>query len=387
MAVSLELRNLTKRFPSEGDQPIVAVDNVSVNIEEGEMFSLLGESGCGKTTTLRILAGLETPTSGEIYFNGKNFTGVPVNKRGVGMVFQSYALYPHMTVFENVAYGLRIRKAPNKIVDQKVTESMEIVGLPVKTYGHRRPSELSGGQQQRVALARSLVYDPGVLLFDEPLSNLDAKLRVYMREELRKIQRAAKITAVYVTHDQEEALAISDRIAVMFDGRIEQLGKPADVYERPATVQVADFIGKANLLPGKIIERSGDSVIAEIQGTPGQISGRTPPEQDSKASSEGSEIKVMVRPEKMKIVTNGSNGDKEKTSETSVTKEGVNYLSATIEDYIYLGSRTRYELRTKGGHQVSVESVRLAENAGVGDSVVISFASSETLVLPPGGTK
>jgi ABC-type Fe3+/spermidine/putrescine transport system ATPase subunit len=252
----IEVTDLVVRY---GD--VTAVDNISFAIAPGELVTLLGPSGCGKTTTLRSVAGLETPTGGSIRLNGDTVysdrRNVPAEKRGVSMVFQSYAIWPHMTVFDNVAYGLRVRKLPQKEVRQNVERVLDLVQM--QGFAARPASKLSGGQQQRVAVARAIAFSPSVLLFDEPLSNLDAKLRAEMRVELRELQRRLDITSLYVTHDQEEALAISDRVIVMNDGKIEQIGSPEDIYNRPLSRFVADFVGSANLIRGKVRGPSGNN--------------------------------------------------------------------------------------------------------------------------------
>jgi iron(III) transport system ATP-binding protein len=263
----IEVSELVVRY---GD--VTAVDGIGFDIAPGELVTLLGPSGCGKTTTLRAVAGLETPTSGTIRLNGETVYGagerrnVPAEKRGVSMVFQSYAIWPHMTVFDNVAYGLRVRKLPQAEVRQNVTRVLELVQM--QDYADRPASKLSGGQQQRVAVARAIAFSPNVVLFDEPLSNLDAKLRAEMRVELRELQRRLDITSLYVTHDQEEALAISDRVIVMNGGRIEQIGSPEEIYNRPRSRFVADFVGSANLIKGEVRGPSdaGGTLIFETAG-------------------------------------------------------------------------------------------------------------------------
>jgi ABC-type Fe3+/spermidine/putrescine transport system ATPase subunit len=263
----IEVADLVVRY---GDTP--AVNDIGFDIAPGEMVTLLGPSGCGKTTTLRAVAGLETPSAGSIRLNGETVysaaerRNVPAEKRGVSMVFQSYAIWPHMTVFENVAYGLRVRKLPHAEVRQNVQRVLGLVQM--QDFADRPASKLSGGQQQRVAVARAIAFSPSVLLFDEPLSNLDAKLRAEMRVELRELQRRLDITSLYVTHDQEEALAISDRVIVMNGGRIEQIGSPEEIYNRPRSRFVADFVGSANLIRGKVRGPSGanDTLIFEAEG-------------------------------------------------------------------------------------------------------------------------
>jgi len=262
---SLILEGITKKFPQRGGGgEVIAVDAVSLNIQKGEFITLLGPSGCGKTTTLRLIAGFEMPSTGRIVLDGREITNQPPNNRDMAMVFQSYALFPHMTVFDNVAYGLTIRKLPRKQIEEKVNATLDMIGL--SKLGTRRPNQLSGGQQQRVALARALVMEPRVLLFDEPLSNLDAKLRVQMRGEIHRLQRRLNITSVYVTHDQVEAMAMSDRIVVMNAGRIEQIGSPGEIYRRPISRFVADFIGRANFVETKVEAVDGGQVTVRILG-------------------------------------------------------------------------------------------------------------------------
>jgi ABC-type Fe3+/spermidine/putrescine transport system ATPase subunit len=255
--VHLELKNLTKVFDNQ-----TAVDDLSLSIEKGEFISLLGASGCGKTTTLRMVAGFTKPTRGEIFLNGKNVTNASAKERNIGMVFQSYALFPTLTVFENICFGLRVRKKSKEQISKKVGELLELGHL--EGLASRYPSQLSGGQQQRVALLRALAIEPSVLLLDEPLSNLDAKLRVDIRKEIKKMQSLLNITTMYVTHDQEEALAVSDKIAVMSQGIIQQCGTPIDIYMKPANKFVSDFIGRSNFLKGYIVEGNKLKVENEV---------------------------------------------------------------------------------------------------------------------------
>jgi iron(III) transport system ATP-binding protein len=261
----IEVSGLTVRY-----NDVVAVDNIGFTIQPGELVTLLGPSGCGKTTTLRAIAGLEDPSSGMIRLGGETVyssgdrRNVPSEKRGLSMVFQSYAIWPHMTVFENVAYGLNVRKMPRAEVAANVRRVLELVQMT--RFADRPASRLSGGQQQRIAVARAIAFSPTVLLFDEPLSNLDAKLRTEMRVELRELQRRLDITSVYVTHDQEEALAISDRVIVMNHGRIEQIGSPETIYNRPESIFVADFVGAANLITGRVVETNDGMSIFETVG-------------------------------------------------------------------------------------------------------------------------
>ena len=279
----VRLDQITKRF-----HEVVAVDDLSLEVERGEFFSMLGPSGCGKTTTLRMIGGFEEATTGTIYLGDADVTGLPPFKRDVNTVFQNYALFPHLTVFENVAFGLRRRKVPDAEIGTQVTAMLELVELP--GYEKRKPSQLSGGQQQRVALARALINRPRVLLLDEPLGALDLKLRKQMQLELKRIQTEVGITFIYVTHDQEEAMTMSDRIAVMRAGRIEQLGNPEELYERPRTAFVAGFLGVSNLLEGEVAGRDGSLVTVRL---PDGTLLRAPA--DGVASSGG--VRIGVGPE------------------------------------------------------------------------------------------
>lgn len=257
------LQDVTKIFPTpEGTGETIAVNHIDLKINDGELVTLLGPSGCGKTTTLRMISGFEYPTAGQIFIGGRDVANVPPNNRGISMVFQSYALFPHLSIWENVAYGLKVQRLPKQEVlarTGKVIELMQLVGME-----SRFPNQLSGGQQQRVALARAIVIEPSVLLFDEPLSNLDAKLREHMRDELRSLQKRLGITSLYVTHDQSEAMAISDRVVIMKDGDLMQIGTPQEIYEYPRSQFVANFIGKANFIPGIFHGLEGESAIVQV---------------------------------------------------------------------------------------------------------------------------
>lgn len=282
--VKVTMENVTKCFGE-----VNAADDVNLTINDGEFFTLLGPSGCGKTTTMRMIAGLEFPTSGTIYYDGEDVTQKPSFKRNTGMVFQNYALWPHMKVHENVAYGLEVRKIPKAEVTKTVDDVLQLVGLA--GLGDRFPNQLSGGQQQRVALARVLVIEPGILLLDEPLSNLDAKLRVEMREEIKSIQRKLGITTIYVTHDQEEAMAVSDRIAIQDHGRIMQVGSPMEIYDKPENLFIATFIGKGALIEG-MVDELGETIRVNIGGSilEGVNTGNTPLE-------EAQHVACVIRPE------------------------------------------------------------------------------------------
>jgi iron(III) transport system ATP-binding protein len=289
----LVIKNLVKRFDT-----VSAVDHVSLDVAEGEFVTLLGPSGCGKTTTLRTVAGFYQPDEGEVYFNDKLMNNVPPNKRNTAMCFQSYALFPHMNVWENIAFGLRMRKITPAEQKKRVAESLEMLSL--SGMDKRKPGQLSGGQQQRVALARAIVTQPDILLFDEPLSNLDAKLRVQVRVEIKEMQKRLGITSIYVTHDQDEALAISDRIVVMNQGHIEQVGDPQEIYLHPLTSFVAGFIGLANILEGKIAARDGDNV--EIETAFGKLAAKA----GKLKQKVGDAVKFSFRPENMVQYVEGS---------------------------------------------------------------------------------
>jgi len=356
-SITLSIQNLSKVFHGKTER-VVAVDDVSFDVSEGDLFTLLGPSGCGKTTTLRCLAGFEQPTSGKIQFLDRDYTTTPPFRRNIGMVFQSYALFPHMSIFDNVAYGLRMRKIPRREIEQKVNRIMQLVEL--EETQKRKPSELSGGQQQRIALARALVYDPQLLLLDEPLSNLDAKLRVYMREEIRRIQQKAKVTTIYVTHDQEEALAISDQIAVMSGGKIDQIGSPDDIYENPQTIHVADFIGQANFLACSF-EKSNEksTTLAFPSNETILLEGHLKRYSDSDASR--SKGLLFIRPERLEI---------------SPESGRENALRGSVKRILYLGSQVRYFIQvfqqTKP-QEVLVDKNRRINGIKVGDDVALFF--------------
>jgi len=290
----LVLENVTKKFASRGGVgEVTAVDNVSLSIEKGELVTLLGPSGCGKTTTLRLIAGFEFPTEGRILLDGRPINDLPPHKRDMSMVFQSYAIFPHLNVFENIAYGLDVQRRPTDEIRRRVERVLELVELT--GLENRAPNQLSGGQQQRVALARALVMEPKVLLMDEPLSNLDAKLREQMRAEIRRIQKRLGITSVYVTHDQIEAMTLSDRIVIINNGKVEQIGTPGDVYRKPRTRFVADFIGRANFVQGVVRgQRDGQLVIDALGAT------LTAPVPDEPRSA-GETVTLVVRPEMVEI--------------------------------------------------------------------------------------
>jgi spermidine/putrescine transport system ATP-binding protein len=352
---AIELVGVVKEFHARGEV-VVAVRGVDLMIGEGEFFSLLGPSGCGKTTTMRMIAGFEEPTSGGIRLHGADVTGIPPNKRDVNMVFQSYALFPHMTVFENVAFGLRRKKAAKEEITRRVGEMLEIVDLGGR--GERRPRELSGGQQQRVALARALVNRPRALLLDEPLGALDLKLRQAMQVELKRIQREVGITFVYVTHDQGEALTMSDRIAVMNDGAIEHLGTPREIYEHPKTRFVAGFIGTSNLLSGTVTRVESGQAVIEVSPEERIIV----PVHDP-GPAPGSPLELTVRPEKIQLSTN-----------RPVDRGCV--LRGEVTEVVYLGTSTNFSVSTTTGADIVVfqqNSAAAGETADRGDHVWLSW--------------
>jgi spermidine/putrescine transport system ATP-binding protein len=353
---AIELAGVVKEFHARGEV-VTAVAGIDLAIAEGEFFSLLGPSGCGKTTTMRMIAGFEEPTRGRVRLRGADVTGIPPNKRDVNMVFQSYALFPHMSVFENVAFGLRRKRVAKAEITRRVGDMLEIVDLAGR--GQRRPRELSGGQQQRVALARALVNNPRALLLDEPLGALDLKLRQAMQVELKRIQREVGITFVYVTHDQNEALTMSDRIAVMNDGRIEHLGAPREIYEHPATRFVAGFIGTSNLLAGTVSRIGNGRAVIE----PGEGERIIVPLRPGVAASPGSRLELTVRPEKIELSAAPPPGD------------GC-ALRGTVTEVVYLGTSTNFTVSTTTGADITVfqqNTASASQPASRGDSIWLSW--------------
>ena len=362
---AIELLGVAKHFAAE-DGNVQAVERVDLSIEAGEFFSLLGPSGCGKTTTLRMIAGFEQPTHGQVLLYGENMVGVPPNKRDMNMVFQSYALFPHMTVFDNVAFGLRRKGTETKEIQRRVQAMLELVDLAGRE--RRRPSEMSGGQQQRVALARALVNHPRALMLDEPLGALDLKLRQSMQSELKRIQREVGITFVYVTHDQGEALTMSDRIAVMNAGRVEQIGTPREVYEQPRTRFVADFIGTSNILTARadrvvdgdaVMDADNDQrLVVPLRG----------------ATADG-DLEVTVRPEKIHIDTRQPDADCR--------------LRGRLDEIVYQGTFTAYAVTTQATHDQVVVHWQNAEDsrdvAAVGDEVWLSWSKNHSYLIDASG--
>lgn len=329
----IEIKNLVKTFPTK-EGLFNAVDDIELITSPGEFVTLLGPSGCGKTTTLRMVAGFETPTNGSITLDGEDMLRLTPDKRPMSMVFQSYALFPHLNVFENVAYGLKLKKIKGAELREQVESAL--VSMDLMKYIDRAPSQMSGGQQQRVALARAMVMRPKVLLFDEPLSNLDAKLRVQMRAEIRRLQQKIGITALYVTHDQDEAMSLSDRIVVMNKGKIEQIGTPMEIYLHPATVFVADFIGSANFLEAKLLGKVGDKARISILGQERLVA--AVPD----LNPNGSHV-LMVRPESV-LLTKAAAGD----------SFGVDV--ARITNAVFYGATVEYEVETPEGTIIATVS-------------------------------
>jgi iron(III) transport system ATP-binding protein len=334
----------------------VAVESLDLTIKAGTLVTLLGPSGCGKTTTLRMLAGLEHPDGGRIIIGGRDVTALPANERDVSMVFQSYALFPHMSVAENVAYGLLASGRPGKAAREKAGEGLELVGL--SGFGDRLPAELSGGQQQRVAVARALVLEPQVLLLDEPLSNLDARLRRRVRTEIRELQQRLGFTAVYVTHDQDEALAVSDRIVILDKGRIAQEGSPREIYEAPASTFVADFMGEANVLPCEVISHDGTLAIVRLGGLEQRVAAR--PVQSGPA-------RLAARPNAVVL-----------------SPSGTGPLEGHIKSAAYLGDHIEYEVETAVGtlYVVDTEVDRMLDK---GAAVSVHFHDRGLAIITDGG--
>ncbi len=363
-ATAIELVGVAKEFTAHGEI-VAAVKGLDLAIAEGEFFSLLGPSGCGKTTTMRMIAGFELPTRGSVFLHGTEVTDVPPHKRDVNMVFQSYALFPHMSVFDNIAFGLRRKRVKSAEVTRRVGEILEIVGLTGREK--RAPRELSGGQQQRVALARALVNRPRALLLDEPLGALDLKLRQAMQVELKRIQRDVSVTFVYVTHDQGEALAMSDRIAVMNDGAIEHLGPPREIYEHPATKFVAGFIGTSNVLSGTVSAvqskqatldlGGGERIVVALRGDGVKV---------------GDPLEVTVRPEKIDLTTEPP------------TDSSGSLLRGVVTEVVYLGTSTNYNIKTSTGVEVVVfdQNASSAEDIAVrGDRVYLSWNPEHSFAI------
>lgn len=372
--LAVEFHDIVKIFPTPEGGQVNAVDRVSLQIKHGEFFSLLGPSGCGKTTSLRLMAGFEWPTSGEVIINGDKMGRRPPYLRPVNTVFQSYALFQHMDVFQNIAFGLEMEKVPKADITRRVGEALEMVKLT--GMGRRKPKQLSGGQQQRVALARALVKRPDVLLLDEPLGALDLKLRKEMQLELKALQEQVGITFIYVTHDQEEALTMSDRIAVMSKGKALQIGGAVEIYERPNCRFVADFIGETNFLAGTVKAINKDKVVVQLLALSQEITGI-----GQGNLSVGQSVAISIRPEKVRLVDDDG-------SEVSNLKGTENLLQGKVVTTAYIGSDTRVVLdlgsavRLRAWEQNAISTLDPEAYYSVGDAVRIFVPYENTLVLP-----
>ena len=390
--VSLELKEIKKSF-TEGE---AVLDNISLEISKGEFITLLGSSGCGKTTTLRIIAGLEQPDAGSVWLDGREVTGLEPNQRNVNTVFQNYALFPHMNVAENIGYGLKLKKVPKSEIRKKVSQMLELVQL--EGYERRKPSELSGGQKQRVAIARALVNNPKVLLLDEPLGALDLQLRRAMQIELKHLQKKLGITFIYITHDQEEAINMSDRIAVMKDGRIEQIGTPDEIYNHPKTSYVATFVGNANILHGvaesiqgenAIVKIGNDRVIVKLE-TSQQDTGDTRAKQYLAA---GEKVTLAVRSENILLqetaVIGDTGTDHRDTVDISVAdgsldahnKNSVSGLQATVTEKNFAGGQLRVTLKLSDGTQLIASRYGIDASVAEGQTVRCSFLPTDAVLV------
>ena len=358
--MEIQLKDIVKRFGT-----LEAVSHVSLEIHDGELFTLLGPSGCGKTTLLRLIGGFHRPDNGEIYFDGKPVSPIPPYERNIGMVFQNYALWPHMTISNNITYGLKLKKIPRTEIASKVSHVLKLVNLT--GLEKRYPGQLSGGQQQRVALARALVLNPNVLLLDEPLSNLDAKIRIQVRAEIRKLQKELAITTIYVTHDQEEALTLSDRIAVVNHGKLMLIGTPRDLYQRPENPFVADFIGINNLIPGNVQEILPAERLMKVKTKVGPLTclshDRLKP---------GDQCMITVRPETASV------------SNSEETQKGFNCIAGTVSFAYYMGNTIRYDLEVNHEALFKVDVQNPVEHKpfSIGEKIYVSFPVKTSIGIP-----
>lgn len=356
----LAVKSLHKSF---GEDPVL--DGLSLELEKGEFFTLLGSSGCGKTTTLRIIAGLDEPDEGSVHLEGRDITALPPNKRDVNTVFQSYALFPHLNVFQNVAYGLKLRHVPKDERDKRVQRALSLVQLT--GFEQRKPNELSGGQRQRAAIARAIVIEPKILLLDEPLGALDLKLRKSMQFELKRLQKKLGITFVYVTHDQEEALTMSDRIGVMRDGRFEQIGTPEEIYQAPASRYVADFIGETNLLDARVLgaDLSSEGQLYRLEFGNGQASARA---QLGKSYASGGMVTVSVRPEHIRYTAD-------------VSSNALTPFPATVISSQFVGSHYKAEILLDDGTKIVATNSNLAGNIAAGARVFVGWDPQDAVLI------
>jgi len=356
--VRVTLENLGKSYGST-----VAVDGVTLEAPAGGLTFLLGPSGCGKTTILRMVAGFLEPTSGTIRFGDRDVSRTPAEKRGCGMVFQSYALWPHMTVAQNVAFGLEVRGEARQEMDRRVGQALEMVRMG--QYAERKPNQLSGGQQQRVALARAIVYRPDVLLLDEPLSNLDAKLRLEMRSEIRRIVDELRVTAIYVTHDQKESLSLADRMVVLRGGRIEQVGAPRDMYERPANAFVAEFLGETNFLPGTVLGPDGGASL-RVQTSAGMLRSTM-----TEGRASGDRLTVSVRPEALRMLD---------PAQAAQLAPDAPVLRGTVADSVYLGEVAQHRVECAGA-SVKVFELNPRRTTRKGEPAIMAVDADQVVLL------
>ena len=402
--ISLELKNIKKSF-QEGED---VLESICLTAKKGEFVTLLGSSGCGKTTTLRIIAGLEQPDSGQVFLDGKDVTSLEPNQRNVNTVFQNYALFPHMNVADNIGYGLKLKKTPKAEISRRVKEMLELVQLP--GFERRKPSELSGGQRQRVAIARALVNNPEVLLLDEPLGALDLQLRRAMQQELKRLQKKLGITFIYITHDQEEAINMSDTIAVMNHGRFEQIGTPDEIYNHPKTSYVATFVGNANILTG-IVESIAEE---ESDGTSAQITVRTDAGKVKVSMNnvnitaepdkgylpqKGEKVTIAVRSENIRFEENKENAQEstqnytlentQKSAHESAEKNTDNScygLIAEVVEKTFAGGQLRVVLKTSEGQEIVASRYGIDTNVSVGEKVRCCFLPTDAVLVDQGGT-
>ena len=390
--VSLELKEIKKSF-TEGE---AVLDNISLEISKGEFITLLGSSGCGKTTTLRIIAGLEQPDAGSVWLDGREVTGLEPNQRDVNTVFQNYALFPHMNVAENIGYGLKLKKVPKSEIRKKVSQMLELVQL--EGYEKRKPSELSGGQKQRVAIARALVNNPKVLLLDEPLGALDLQLRRAMQIELKHLQKKLGITFIYITHDQEEAINMSDRIAVMKDGRIEQIGTPDEIYNHPKTSYVATFVGNANILHGAAERIQGENAIVKIGNDRVIVKLKTSQQNTEDTGvkqylSAGEKVTLAVRSENILLQETAVIGDTGTDYRDAVdisvadgsldahNKNSVSSLQATVTEKNFAGGQLRVTLKLSDGTQLIASRYGIDASVAEGQTVRCSFLPTDAVLV------